>query len=47
MRNAVLLLFAVVTIGLSVSEAFAQGGRTCTSTCSGPPGSRTCTRTCN
>jgi hypothetical protein len=47
MRNAILMLFAAVTVCLAVGEAFAQGGKTCTSTCYGPPGNRTCTRNCN
>jgi hypothetical protein len=47
MRKIVFMVLAAVTIGLSIGEAIAQGGKTCTSTCSGPPGSRTCTRNCN
>ena len=43
-----LLLMALATLFVldTVAPAVAQQGKTCTSTCSGPPGQRTCTRTC-
>lgn len=45
-RIALLLIASLMVFG-SIAEAFAQNGRTCTSTCYGPPGQRTCTRSCN
>lgn len=44
-----LLLLAVLSLFIveMVAPAMAQSGKTCTSTCSGPPGQRTCTRTCS
>ena len=39
-----LLLSSLVAVA---TESFAQTGRTCTTTCSGPTGNRTCTRTCS
>lgn len=47
MRKIVAILAFFSVIGVFVAEAAAQGGKTCTSTCYGPPGQRTCTRTCN
>jgi hypothetical protein len=42
------LFIAIATFFVmeAVAPAFAQSGKTCTSTCSGPPGQRTCTRSC-
>lgn len=46
--RVMLMLGLLLTSMIAVStESFAQGGRTCTSTCSGPPNNRTCTRTCS
>jgi len=46
MKKFVLITLAVLGFATVAAEAMAQAGRTCTSTCSGPPGHRTCTRTC-
>jgi hypothetical protein len=43
-----ILIFAITALFFleAAPPVFAQSGKTCTSTCSGPPGQRTCTRTC-
>jgi hypothetical protein len=45
-----LMFLAILSLIMAdiAGPAFAggAGGKTCTSTCSGPPGQRTCTRTC-
>lgn len=46
MKKFVLLTLTVLAFATVAAEAMAQSGRTCTSTCSGPPNNRTCTRSC-
>lgn len=46
MRLLLALALLASSFAISIPEASAQNGRTCTTTCSGPSGQRTCTRTC-
>jgi hypothetical protein len=47
MKKFVLLALAVLAFATVAAEAMAQANtRTCSTTCSGPPGNKTCTRTC-
>ena len=46
MKKFLFLTLAVVGFVTMAAETMAQSGRTCTTTCSGPPNQRTCTRSC-
>ena len=46
MKYFLLAVAALLLVGTGTYEVMAQSGKTCTSTCYGPPGQRTCTRSC-